>query len=367
MNSRIQEETLKTSTKVKSFAMKEVGEVGWIEKPKPECGPYDALIRPLAVAPCTSDIHTVYSGAIGERENLVLGHEAVGEVVETGEMVEDFASGDRVIVPAITPNWNTRDIQDRGHQHSGGMLQGFRFANVKDGVFREVFHVNQADMNLAHLSPEISMESALMLTDMVTTGLHGAELAEIENGDTVAVLGIGPVGLMAIAGASLDGASRIFAVGSRQVCVEAAKRYGMTDHINYRDGNTVEQIMEKTDGERVDCTIVAGGGKDILKQAVELTRPGGTISNLVYFDEGEELPLPRFEWGNGMSHKDIRGGLCPGGRVRMKKLSRLVEYNRLDPSHIITHRMYGFESIEDAFKLMKEKPRDLIKPVVIIE
>lgn len=90
---------------MKGFAMLGIGRVGWIEKEKPVCGPLDALVEPIAVSPCTSDIHTVWEGAIGDRHDMILGHEAVGRVVEVGSLVKDFKPGDRVIVPAITPDW----------------------------------------------------------------------------------------------------------------------------------------------------------------------------------------------------------------------------------------------------------------------
>ncbi|WP_241080947.1 NAD(P)-dependent alcohol dehydrogenase [Natranaerofaba carboxydovora] len=352
---------------MKTFVMKQIGETAWIDKEKPEAGPRDAILRPIAIAPCTSDIHTVYEGGIGERQNLVLGHEAVGEVIEVGSKVEDFRSGDRVIVPAITPDWYNTDIQDNYHQHSNGMLFGFQFANLKDGVFSEYFHVNDADLNLAHLPDEISPEAAVMLTDMVTTGLHGAELADIEFGDSVAVIGIGPVGLMAIAGAKLRGASRLFGAGSREVCAEVASDFGMTDQINYKEVPISEQIDSLTYGKGVDATIIAGGDSDVLTTAVEITKPGGNISNINYFSIGESLPIPRLAWGNGMAHKTIKGGLCPGGRIRMERLANLVTTGRLNPEKLITHHYNKFEDIEEAFKLMKDKPRDLIKPVVTID
>ena len=90
---------------MKAFAMKRIGEVGWITKDRPKCGPTDAIIKPLALAPCTSDIHTVYEGGVGERFDMVLGHEACGEIVEVGELVKDFKVGDRILVAAITPEW----------------------------------------------------------------------------------------------------------------------------------------------------------------------------------------------------------------------------------------------------------------------
>nr|7XY9_A Chain A, NADP-dependent isopropanol dehydrogenase [Thermoanaerobacter brockii]7XY9_B Chain B, NADP-dependent isopropanol dehydrogenase [Thermoanaerobacter brockii]7XY9_C Chain C, NADP-dependent isopropanol dehydrogenase [Thermoanaerobacter brockii]7XY9_D Chain D, NADP-dependent isopropanol dehydrogenase [Thermoanaerobacter brockii] len=350
----------------KGFAMLSIGKVGWIEKEKPAPGPFDAIVRPLAVAPCTSDIHTVFEGAIGERHNMILGHEAVGEVVEVGSEVKDFKPGDRVVVPANTPDWRTSEVQRGYHQHSGGMLAGWKFSNVKDGVFGEFFHVNDADMNLAHLPKEIPLEAAVMIPDMMTTGFHGAELADIELGATVAVLGIGPVGLMAVAGAKLRGAGRIIAVGSRPVCVDAAKYYGATDIVNYKDGPIESQIMNLTEGKGVDAAIIAGGNADIMATAVKIVKPGGTIANVNYFGEGEVLPVPRLEWGCGMAHKTIKGGLCPGGRLRMERLIDLVFYKRVDPSKLVTHVFRGFDNIEKAFMLMKDKPKDLIKPVVIL-
>lgn len=351
---------------MKGFAMLSINNLGWIEKENPVAGPYDAIVRPLAISPCTSDIHTVFEGAIGDRHNMVLGHEAVGEVVEVGSEVKDFKPGDRVVVPAITPDWRSLEAQAGFHQHSNGMLSGWKFSNFKDGVFGDYFHVNDADMNLALLPEEISLESAVMITDMMTTGFHGAELADIQLGSSVVVIGIGAVGLMAIAGSKLRGAGRIIGVGSRPVCVEAAEFYGATDIVNYRNGDIVKQIMDLTNGKGVDRVIMAGGGAETLAQAVTMVKPGGVISNVNYHGSGETLPVPRVEWGCGMAHKTIRGGLCPGGRLRMEMLIDLVKYNRVDLSKLVTHKFNGFEKVEEALLLMKDKPKDLIKPVVIL-
>ena len=222
--------------KMKGYAMLGIGKTGWIEKEVPECGPLDAIVRPLAVSPCTSDVHTVWEGAIGDRRDMILGHEA-----------------------AITPDWGSLEAQGGYSMHSGGMLAGWKFSNFKDGVFAEYFHVNEADANLARLPDGVNVADAVMLSDMVPTGFHGAELAQVEYGDSVCVVGIGPVGLMAVAASALKGAGRLFAVGSRPNCVEAAKFYGATDIINYKDGEIVDQVMEKTAGKGVDKVIVAGG------------------------------------------------------------------------------------------------------------
>lgn len=343
-----------------------IGKTGWIEKEKPKCGAIDAIVRPIAVSPCTSDVHTVFEGAIGERENMVLGHEAVGEIVEVGSSVKDFKPGDRVIVPAITPDWGSREAQAGFSMHSGGMLAGWKFSNFKDGVFAEFFHVNDADSNLAMLPKGIDECEAVMLSDMIPTGFHGAELAKVSFGESVCVIGIGPVGLMSVAGAKLRGAGRIFAVGSRKRCIEAAKEYGATDIIDYRSGSLSDQIFELTDGKGVDKVIVAGGDNDTFIEAVRICRPGGIIGNVNYLGSGEYVKLPRVEWGCGMGHKTIAGGLMPGGRLRMERLSALLSYGRLDASLLLTHRFSGFEHIDEALMLMKDKPAELIKPVVAL-
>lgn len=351
---------------MKGYAMLQIGKTGWIEKECPSYGPLDAIVKPIAVSPCTSDIHTVWEGAIGERHNMILGHEAVGEVVEVGSLVKDFKPGDKVIIPAITPDWGSLQAQGGYSMHSGGMLAGWKFSNFKDGVFGEYFHVNEADANMAILPDGVDPASATMLSDMVPTGFHGVELADVQFGDSVCVIGIGPVGLMSVAGAALRGASRLYAVGSRPNCINIAKEYGATDIINYREGDIVEQIMEKTHGKGVDRVIIAGGDNDTFAQAINILKPGGVIGNVNYLGEGDSIKIPRVEWGCGMGHKTIRGGLMPGGRLRMEKLVSLLETGRLDTSKLLTHKFNGFDKIEDALMLMKEKPKDLIKPVVII-
>ena len=352
--------------KMKGYAMLGIGKTGWIEKDVPACGPLDAIVRPIAVSPCTSDIHTVWEGAIGERTDMILGHEAVGEIVEVGSLVKDLKVGEKVIVPAITPDWGSLEAQGGYSMHSGGMLSGWKFSNFKDGVFAEYFHVNEADANLARLPEGLDPAAAVMLSYMVPTGFHGAELADVQYGESVCVIGIGPVGLMAVAGAALKGAGRLFAVGSRPNCVEAAKAYGATDIINYREGDIVEQILEKTGGKGVDKVIIAGGDNDTFIQAVTMLRPGGRIGNVNYLGEGDFVRIPRAEWGCGMGHKTIAGGLMPGGRLRMERLAALLVNGRLDTSRLLTHRFQGFDHLEEALLLMKDKPKDLIKPVVIM-
>lgn len=185
-------------------------------------------------------------------------------------------------------------------------------------------------------------------------------------GDTVLVISIGPVGLMSVAGANLRGASRILAVGTRPLCVEAAKGYGATDFISYKNGPIAEQVLEMTNGVGVDKIIIAGG-VETFAEAVKCLKPGGKIGNVNYLGSGDVIDIPRVGWGVGMGHKQINGGLMPGGRLRMEKLGALVSSGKLDLSPLSTHVFDGWEHVEEALFLMRDKPADLIKPVVKIE
>ena len=130
--------------------------LGWVDIELDECGPYDAICKPLAMAPCTSDVHIVWGHAyMSDAPNRVVGHEATAEVVKVGDKVKDFKPGDRVIVPAITPDWLTVPAEQGFSQHCYGMGTGMSFVTFKHGVFAEQFHVNQADANLAHLPEHV--------------------------------------------------------------------------------------------------------------------------------------------------------------------------------------------------------------------
>ncbi|MBP1758389.1 MAG: NAD(P)-dependent alcohol dehydrogenase [Firmicutes bacterium] len=351
---------------MRGYGMVSPEKPGWLEKERPACGPLDAILRPTLVAPCTSDTHVMHGGA-GYKKNLILGHEAIGEVVEVGPLVTRFKPGDVVVVPCSTPDWMAPNIQlGKSNAHDYDLMTSFKFLTFKDGVFAELFHVNQADANLALLPPDVSPEAALMTVDMMSTGFHGVELADIGFGDKVCVIGIGPVGLMAVAGAAIRGAGQIIAIGTRPNCVKIAKEYGATDIVSYKEGDIVQQVIALTGGG-ADKVIIAGGNQETFGQAVAMTRAMGTIANINFFDLKDTLSMPAWHWGLGMSNKDIRCGFCPGGAVRIQRLMELIRHGRVDPGKLITHRFHGFDQIDEAFHLMDRKDPDLIKPVIYID
>ncbi|MEF8800587.1 MAG: zinc-binding dehydrogenase, partial [Halolamina sp.] len=223
-----------------------------------------------------------------------------------------------------------------------------------------------ADANLAQIPETVSDEEAVYVTDMMSTGFMAAENAEIPVGGTVAVFAQGPVGLMATKGAVLQGAGRIIAVETVPNRQELAREYGADEIVDFAEGGSVEQIMELTNGDGVDAAIEALGTTETFEQCVKVTKPGGTISNAGYHGEGEYVNIPREKWGVGMAEKDIKTGLCPGGRLRLRRLLRLVEQDRVDPTPMTTHE-FPFEETDEAFRLMENKEDGIIKPLIDFE
>jgi isopropanol dehydrogenase (NADP+) len=347
---------------MKTFVMKGIGQVGFAEKPVPRPGPLDAIIKTTAALICTSDAHTV-KGAIGPRENLTLGHEAVGIVHEVGSEVRHFKPGDRVVVGAITPDWSEAASQAGHSSQSGQALGGWKFANIKDGTFAEYFHVNDASANLAHIPDGVADEAAVYCADMLSTGMMGAENADVPVGGAVAVFALGPIGLMAVAGARLRGAGMVIGIDNVPKRLELAKKFGADAIVDFNREDAVDAVMQLTGGAGVDSAIEALGGDVTFQNAIKVTKPGGTISNVGYHGEGEFVHIPRLDWGVGMAEKTIRTGLCPGGRLRMERLLLLVERGRVDPTLLTTHR-FRFDEMAKAFEMMDKKLDGIIKPLI---
>lgn len=349
---------------MKAFCLKGPGNIGFMDVPFPETEEFGAIIKPIVVTPCSSDIHTIWGGSPKE-PNLVLGHEGIGEIIKTGDRVKDFKVGDIVAIPAITPDWREVDIQNGNINHAGEHFSGHKLGKSIPGEFAEAFMIPDADTTIAHIPHGVSLKQALMSVDVVATGLTGAEEAEIKLGDTVVVMGIGPIGLMAIAGSKLMGAARIIAIGSRPRCIELAKFYGATDILSYKETDVVHEVLDMTKQRGADKVIIAGGNDDTFTQAFDMVCYGnGIVSNVNYFGGKGFLGFPKFSGGRGMAGKTLKTSLCKGGRARLERILQLIKYDRIDPTPLVTHELNGFDQIEKAIYLMKEKPSDLIKVMV---
>lgn len=351
------------SETMRAFVIKEVGSVAVVEKPIPEPGPEEAVVRTTAALVCTSDVHTV-KGALPVPANRTLGHEAVGVVHSLGSAVRGFSLGDRVAVGAITPCYRCSYCQRGFTSQCGGMLGGYKFTVQMDGNMAEYFLVPAAEANLTPIPDDLPDEKAVYVTDMLSTGFVGAEHAELRLGETVAVFAQGPVGLCATIGCHLLGAGQIFAVESKPERQKLSEHFGADTIIDFTKGDPVEQIMDLTDGVGVDAAIEAFGFPETFEACVRVTKAGGRVSNIGYHGENPApLQLPLDAFGLGMGDKTINTGLCPGGSERLTRLMRLMRTGRVDPTPMTTHEMH-FDEIERAFELMQTKAEGIIKPLI---
>ena len=264
----------------------------------------------------------------------------------------------------LLPDWGDPASQAGHSSQSGAPLGGWKFSNTKDGVFAEYFHVNEADANMARIPDNVADEMAVYCADMLSTGFMGAENGNIPIGGTVAVFAEGPVGLMATVGAKLRGAGLIIGVETVPKRQDLARQYGADVIVDFSKEDPVERILALTAGLGVDTAIEALGADSTFQNCVRVTKPGGTISNIGYHGEGEFVHLPRVEWGVGMAEKTITTGLCPGGRLRMERLLRILEMKRVDPTPMTTHT-FAFEDMDRAFEVMDKKLYGVLKPLIV--
>lgn len=347
---------------MKAFVMKQIGEVGFMEKAVPTPGPDDAIVRTTAALISSSDTH-IARGALGPRTNLTLGREAVGVVHDIGANVRNFKEGDRVVVGAVTPDWSEPAPAASHALQQGVGLGGWKFSNTKDGVFAEFFHVNQADSNMARIPLSVPDESAVYCSDTMPSGFTGAENGQVPMGGTVAVFGESAVGMMATAGASMRGAGLIIGIEHAPERQELARFYGADIIVDDGSEDPVERIIEITGGAGVDLAIEATGSDLSFQNCVRATKPGGFVSSIGYHGEGEFTHTPRVEWDAGMAEKTIVSGLPPGGRLRLERMLRLIEMKRVDPTKMTTHT-FTFDQMEKAFDVMDRKADGVIKPLL---
>ena len=232
--------------------------------------------RPSAVPTCTSSRASTRCN-----RGLILGHEPVGVIHELGSgLEEDYSVGQRVIVGAITPCGQCFYCLNGVHSQCHGPLGGWRFGNTINGAWAEYLLVPDARANLAVIPDGLTDEQVLMLPDIASTGISGAESGGVRTGDSVAVFAQGPIGLCATLGARLRGASLIVGVDPMPERRAMSTRFGASVTINPNACNVVEELKRLTEGRGVDVAIEALGRQETFEAALRSVRPGGVLSSL---------------------------------------------------------------------------------------
>jgi alcohol dehydrogenase len=353
--------------KMKAAVFIEPGKIRLEEKPVPEVGPLDALLRVTTTTICGTDIH-ILRGEYPVAKGLTIGHEPVGVIERLGSAVQGFQEGQRAIAGAITPSGHSAAClcgclsQDgAGTKHGFKAIGGWKFGNTIDGCQAEYVLVPDAMANLALIPDGLSDEEVLMCPDIMSTGFSGAESGNIRIGDTVAVFAQGPIGLCATAGARLCGATTIIAVESMPVRQDMARRLGAEHVVDFRAVDPVEEIMRLTDGRGVDVAIEALGTQTTFEGALRVLRPGGTLSSLGVYSTDLRIPLGPF--AAGLADTKIITTLCPGGKERMRRLMSVIASRRLDLTPLVTHR-FKLEQIEEAYDLFGHQRDGVLKVAI---
>jgi threonine dehydrogenase-like Zn-dependent dehydrogenase len=345
----------------------EPGRIELQERPVPEIGPGEALVKVTTTTICGTDVH-ILKGEYPVRPGLIIGHEPVGVVAALGPGVTGYTIGQRVIVGAITPCGQCNACLSADHSQCGAdasghaqALGGWRFGNTLDGCQAEYLRVPFAMANLTAVPEHLTDDQVLMCPDIMSTGFGGAESGGIQIGDTVAVFAQGPIGLCATAGAKLLGATRIIAVESVPARMEMSRRLGADEVIDFRATDAVEAIREATGGRGVDVAIEALGTQQTFESALRVLRPGGTLSSLGVYSGKLSLPLDAFAAGLGDHH--IVTTLCPGGKERMRRLLEVVGSGRVDLRPLVTHR-FPLDRIEEAYDLFANQRDGVLKVAI---
>ncbi len=354
-------------SKMKAAVFIERNRIVLDEKPVPDIGPLDALIRVTTTTICGTDVH-ILKGEYPVERGLTIGHEPVGVIEKLGSAVQGYREGQRVIAGAITPSGHSAAClcgclsQDgAGTRYGWKALGGWRFGNTIDGCQAEYVRVPDAMVNRAPVPDELTDEQVLMCPDIMSTGFGGAESGHIRIGDAVAVFAQGPIGLCATAGAKLSGATTVIGVDGIPGRLEMARRLGADQAVNFHDGDPVEQIMRLTDGRGVDVAIEALGTQATFEAALRVLRPGGTLSSLGVYASDLTIPLGAFAAGLG-DHRIVTT-LCPGGKERMRRLMEVIRSGRVDLKSMVTHR-YRLDDIEAAYDLFANQRDGVLKVAI---
>lgn len=363
------------------------------QKPQPEIEhPNDAIVRVTRSCICGSDLHLYHGMVPDTRVGSTFGHEFIGVVEEVGPSVEKLKVGDHVLVPfnvfCGSCFYCQKELYGNCHNTNpeatavGGIYGYSHTAGGYDGGQAEYVRVPMADIAPTLIPADMDLEDAVLLTDVFPTGYQAAEMGEIKEGDTVAIFGAGPIGIMAAKSAWLLGAGRVIVVDHIDYRLEFARNFAQCEVVNFKDvRDMAEHIKKMTDWMGADVCIDAVGGEAMgdflqtltgskmklqagsataLHWAINSARKGGVVSIVgVYGPTFNAVPI-----GNALN----KGLTLRMNQASVKRhLPRLIEHiqaGRVEPKQLITHRI-PLEEVADAYHIFANKLDNCIKTVLI--
>jgi alcohol dehydrogenase len=314
----------------------------------------DAIVRITLSTICGSDLHLIHGQTVVDPESPI-GHECVGLIEAIGEDVSTFKVGDRVIVPTFVHCGNCFYCRkgSTSQCEKGGIIGFGSIRGGLGGAQTEYVRVPFADMSLVKTPDMLTDEDVLFVGDVVATAYFALENVPIKPGDTVAIVGPGPIGLCVQEIAPVFGAGKIIMIGTRDYRLTVARERGATI-VNPNHENAVAKVMELTDGDGADGGVECAGNPEAFKIAFESVRKGGSVSLMGMWGEPVEVPLNEMV----MNNITIFTGLVDCDRLH--ETVKLIEAGRINTNFLITHRM-KLDDILEAYRIFENKEDNVLK------
>jgi alcohol dehydrogenase len=343
---------------MKALVYQGPGKKAWIEKDKPVIQkPTDVVVRISKTTICGTDLH-ILKGDVPTVENgRILGHEGVGVVEEVGSAVRNFKKDDAVLISCITSCGSCANCKRQLYAHcsDGGWILGHRI----DGTQAEYVRIPYGDNSL-YLIPEGADEEALvMLSDILPTGLEiGVQSGGVKPGDTIAIVGAGPVGMSALLTSQFYSPGRIIMIDTDPARLGLARQFGATDTVQVGTEDAVQAVMGLTGGLGVDVAIEAVGLPSTFDVCQKIVSPGGNIANIGVHGKSVDLHIEDL-WIKNIS---ISMGLVCTSTTPM--LLKTVQSGKLDPTKLITHH-FKLTDILAAYEVFGNAAREKAMKVII--
>jgi len=334
------------------------GKKSWEEKPKPGINkPTDAIVKILKTTIFGTDLHIMKGDLPDVTEGRIIGHEGVGIVEETGTAVSNFKKGEHVIISCITSCGKCEFCKKGMYSHceDGGWILG----NLIDGCQAEYVRIPYADNSLYHIPAGADEEALVMLSDILPTGFEcGVLNGQVKPGDTLAIIGAGPIGMAALLTSQFYTPAEIIVIDTDENRLAVAKTFGATHTINNTDGKAEEAVMKITNGKGVDVAIEAVGVSATFELCEAIIGAGGHIANIGVHGKSVTLHMETL-WSRNIT---ITTRLVD--TITTPMLFKTVQSKKLEPKKLITHH-FKLDQIVEAYETFGNAAKEKALKVIL--
>ena len=334
------------------------GKKAWEEKPKPTIeAPTDAIVKIVKTTICGTDLHIMKGDVPAVTDGRIIGHEGVGIVEEVGSAVSNFKKGEHVLISCITSCGKCEYCKKGMYSHceDGGWILG----NLIDGTQAEYVRIPYADNSLYPIPQGADEEALVMLSDILPTGFEcGVLNGQVKPGDSIAIIGAGPVGMAALLTSQFYSPAEIIVIDIDDNRLNVAKTFGATQLINSSDGRAVEKVMKLTNGNGVDVAIEAVGTPATFELCEEIIAPGGHIANIGVHGKSVSLHMETL-WSRNVT---ITTRLVD--TVTTPMLFKTVQSRKIEPKKLITHH-FRLDQIIEAYAVFGNAAKEKALKVIL--